>query len=122
MGQPGITCKHKISQMKRSITKDQLLRMVGDSLLYEKKPFAVSFDLIEFAFGFERKSGLEITLTQLMFPSKTEKSICTVPPSQIIDNVKNGGRNTALRDTMIMERIHFTLLEFYHGYKIQKII
>ena len=71
-----------------SIDKDRLLRAVGDSLLYEKKPCAVPFDSIRFTFGYERKPGLEIALTQLMFPSRTEEMICMAPRDKIVENVK----------------------------------
>lgn len=75
--------------MKYSITKDDLLKRVKDSLYYDKKPISASYDMLAFAFGFVRKSGEDIMLTQLLHPSKTEKEICTLPKQQTIENINN---------------------------------
>jgi hypothetical protein len=75
--------------MKPRISKEQLLKFVNDSLIWQKKPCSVTYDMIEWAFGFVRKEGLEIALTQLMFPSRTEKDICMEPQYKIIQNVQD---------------------------------
>jgi len=76
-------------RQKYSISKDDLLKRIKDSLCYDKRTLAAPFDALEFAFGFERKSGLEISLTQLIFPSRTEEIICTLPRHKTIENINN---------------------------------
>lgn len=78
--------------MSHSITKEDLLRRVKDSLLYDKKPIAASYDMLKFAFGFVRKSGEEIMFTQLLFPSRTEEQICMLPRYKVIENINNWRR------------------------------
>lgn len=75
--------------MKPKISKEQLLKFVKDNLIWQNKPCAVTYDMLERAFGFVRKDGLDIALTQLMFPSRTEKNICMEPYDKIIKNVED---------------------------------
>jgi hypothetical protein len=72
-----------------SITKEDLLKRVKDSLLYDKKPVAATYKILEFAFGFVRKSGGEIMYTQLLFPSRTEEMICMLPRYKVIENINS---------------------------------
>lgn len=70
----------------RHITKDQLLKYVNDSLLFDK-PVECSFELLRFAFGFKRISGEEFMITKLFRPSVTEESMSYLHKDEIVDNV-----------------------------------
>jgi hypothetical protein len=86
---PSLNHSTKAINMRYSITKEDLLRRVLDSLLYDNKPIAAPYDMLEFSFGFVRKSGEEIMYTQLMFPGRTEMQICMSPRYKIIENINN---------------------------------
>lgn len=79
----------KAINMRHSIDKDRLLEVVKNSILYHKKPVSASYDILEWPFGFVRKSGEEIMYTQLLFPSRTEEQICMLPKHRIIENINN---------------------------------
>lgn len=73
--------------MIHSIDKERLLKIVKNSLLYDKKPVSATYDMLVWAFGFVRKSGEEIMLTQLLLPSRTEEQICMSPRYQVIEDI-----------------------------------
>ena len=99
MGAPqeGLNHSTKAIKMRQrySISKDDLLARITASLLIDK-PLAATYDILQFAFGFERKDGLEIALTQLIFPSKTEEAICTLPFYKTIENIDNWCRENGI--------------------------
>lgn len=75
--------------MRHSIDKERLLRIVKNSLLFDKKPVSATYDMLVWAFGFVRKSGEEIMLTQLLLPSRTEEQICMSPKHKVIEDINN---------------------------------
>ncbi|SRR6266536_3611048 len=70
----------------RFITKDQLLKYVEDSLLFDK-PVECSFELLRFPFGFRRVSGEEYLITKLLRPSVTEEIMSYLPKDEIVKNI-----------------------------------
>lgn len=69
------------------INKEELFKRVWRSLLFDQKPIEISMKYLWFTFGFKRKAGLDIALTQLIFPSRTESEIQMASPRVIIMRV-----------------------------------
>lgn len=69
-----------------SITKDELLCRVNHSLLFDQ-PIECSFDMLRFAFGFKRVSGVDFMLAKLLKPSVTEEQMSYLPNHEICSNI-----------------------------------
>lgn len=72
-----------------NLTREKIFEIVNWETVRYGRDTCFKMDDLIFPFGFKRLDGIEITLRQLITPSKTEKELSTAPKYEVHQNIEN---------------------------------